>query len=189
MHAQLGLVRQDAAVVRRAVRRSNGRADDADHSVAEREVHEVRRASEELRGERVLAREPGSAGVSVAESRMATASRSSTCPDWKVNSAAVSGTFSASGGTLTNPGTRLSCAAEVAAAQRPGTGVFAGSACVNTVSVSAHEEIRGMRRVSRRWATGVVVFGTQGVLAAYPQADLPTIKQFRVPLSIRERSS
>ena len=80
--------------------------------------------------------------------------------------------------TLTNPGTRLSCAAEVAAAQRPGTGVFA----------SAHE-IRGMRRVSRRWATGVVVFGTQGVLAAYPQADLPTIKQFRVPLSIRERSS
>ncbi|MFB9688568.1 hypothetical protein [Amycolatopsis plumensis] len=83
--------------------------------------------------------------------------------------------------TLTNPGTRLSCAAEVAAAQRPGTGVFAGS-------VSAHE-IRGMRRVSRRWATGVVVFGTQGVLAAYPQADLPTIKKFRVPLSIRERSS
>ncbi|RSM34687.1 hypothetical protein DMA12_47250 [Amycolatopsis balhimycina DSM 5908] len=80
--------------------------------------------------------------------------------------------------TLTNPGTRLSCAAEVAAASRPGTGV----------SVSAHE-IRGMRRVERRWATGVVVFGTQGVLAAYPQADLPTIKQFRVPLSIRERSS
>ncbi|MGW3998463.1 hypothetical protein [Amycolatopsis sp. NPDC004772] len=80
--------------------------------------------------------------------------------------------------TLTNPGTRLSCAAEVAAAQRPGTDVFA----------SAHE-IRGMRRVSRRWATGVVVFGTQGVVAAYPQADLPTIKQFRVPLSIRERSS
>ncbi|WP_372669727.1 hypothetical protein [Amycolatopsis kentuckyensis] len=80
--------------------------------------------------------------------------------------------------TLTNPGTRLSCAAEVAAAQRPRTGV----------SVSAHE-IRGMRRVERRWATGVVVFGTQGVLAAYPQADLPTIKQFRVPLSIRERSS
>ncbi|MEU4252803.1 hypothetical protein AB0F15_35910 [Amycolatopsis sp. NPDC026612] len=80
--------------------------------------------------------------------------------------------------TLTNPGTRLSCAAEVAAAQRPGAGV----------PVSAHE-VRGMRRVSRRRATGVVVFGTQGVLAAYPQADLPTIKQFRVPLSIRERSS
>jgi hypothetical protein len=80
--------------------------------------------------------------------------------------------------TLTNPGTRLSCAAQTAAASRPGT----------DVSVSAHE-IRGVRRVSRRWATGVVVFGTQGVLAAYPQADLPTIKQFRVPLSIRERSS
>jgi hypothetical protein len=80
--------------------------------------------------------------------------------------------------TLTNPGTRLSCAAQTAAASRPGT----------DVSVSAHE-IRGMRRVERRWATGVVVFGTQGVLAAYPQADLPTIKQFRVPLSIRERSS
>jgi hypothetical protein len=80
--------------------------------------------------------------------------------------------------TLTNPGTRLSCAAEVVAAQRPGTGV----------SVSAHE-IRGMRRIERRWATGDVVFGTQGVLAAYPQADLPTIKQFRVPLSLRERSS
>ncbi|MEV7039057.1 hypothetical protein [Amycolatopsis sp. NPDC051061] len=80
--------------------------------------------------------------------------------------------------TLTNPGTRLSCAAEVAAAQRPGTGV----------PVSAHG-IRGMRRVERRLATGVVVFGTQGVLAAYPQADLPTIKQFRVPLSLRERSS
>jgi hypothetical protein len=54
--------------------------------------------------------------------------------------------------------------------------------------VSAHE-IRGMRRIERRWATGDVVFGTQGVLAAYPQADLPTIKQFRVPLSLRERSS
>ena len=80
--------------------------------------------------------------------------------------------------TLTNPGTRLSCAAEVAAALRPGT----------DVSSSAHG-VRGMRRVERRWATGVVVFGTQGVLAAYPQADLPTIKQFRVPLSIRERSS
>ncbi|MEQ0562134.1 hypothetical protein ABJI51_23870 [Amycolatopsis sp. NEAU-NG30] len=80
--------------------------------------------------------------------------------------------------TLTNPGTRLSCAAEVAAASRPGTGL----------PVSAHE-IRGMGRVERRWATGVVVFGTQGVAAAYPQADLPTIKQFRVPLSIRERSS
>jgi hypothetical protein len=80
--------------------------------------------------------------------------------------------------TLTNPGTRLSCAAQTAAASRPGT----------DVSVSAHE-IRGMRRVERRWATGVVVFGTQGVLAAYPQADLPTIKQFRVPSSIRERSS
>jgi hypothetical protein len=81
--------------------------------------------------------------------------------------------------TFTNPGTRLSCAAEVAAAQRPGTGV----------SVSAHE-VRGTRRVMRRWTTGdVVVFGTQGVLAAYPQADLPTIKQFRVPSSIRERSS
>jgi hypothetical protein len=80
--------------------------------------------------------------------------------------------------TLTNPGTRLSCAVEVTAVQRPGTGV----------SVSAHE-IRGMRRIERRWATGVVVFGTQGVLAAYPQADLPTVKQFRVPLSIRERSS
>jgi hypothetical protein len=80
--------------------------------------------------------------------------------------------------TLTNPGTRLSCAAEVAAAQRPGTGV----------PVSAHE-IRGTRRVMRGWTTGDVVFGTEGVLAAYPQADLPTIKQFRVPLSIRERSS
>ncbi|MEA5364245.1 hypothetical protein VA596_32265 [Amycolatopsis sp., V23-08] len=82
--------------------------------------------------------------------------------------------------TLTNPGTRLSCAAEVAAASRPGTGV----------PVSAHG-IRGTRRVMRTWATGdVVVFGIEGgVLAAYPQADLPTIKQFRVPLSIRERSS
>jgi hypothetical protein len=80
--------------------------------------------------------------------------------------------------TLTNPGTRLSCAAEVAAAQRPGTGVL----------VSAHE-IRGTRRVMRLWATGDVVFGTEGVVASYPQADLPTNKQFRVPLSIRERSS
>ncbi|MDT7803492.1 MAG: hypothetical protein QOI78_6925 [Actinomycetota bacterium] len=81
--------------------------------------------------------------------------------------------------TLTNPGTRLSCAAEVAAASRPGTGVPA----------SAHG-IRGTRRVMRQWATGdVVVFGNEGVLAAYPQADLPTVKQFRVPLSIRERSS
>jgi hypothetical protein len=80
---------------------------------------------------------------------------------------------------LTNPATRLSCAAEVAAAQRPGTGL----------PVSAHE-IRGTRRVMRRWAAGdVVVFGTEGVVAAYPQTDLPTVKQFRVPSSIRERSS
>jgi len=80
--------------------------------------------------------------------------------------------------TLTNPGTSLSCAAKVPAAQRPGI----------DVPVSAHE-IQVMRRVERRWATGDVVFGTQGVLAAYPQADLSTIKQFRVPLSLRERSS
>ncbi|WP_284750533.1 hypothetical protein [Amycolatopsis sp. RTGN1] len=80
--------------------------------------------------------------------------------------------------TLTNPGTRLSCAAEAAAAQRPGTGM----------PVSVHQT-QVVRRVERRWATGDVVFGTQGVLAAYPQADLSTIKQFRVPLSIRERSS
>jgi hypothetical protein len=80
--------------------------------------------------------------------------------------------------TLTNPGTRLSCAAEAAAAQRPGTGV----------PVSAHG-IRGTRRVMRRWTAGDVVFGTEGVLATVPQADLPTIKQFRVPLSLRERSS
>ena len=82
--------------------------------------------------------------------------------------------------TLTNPGTLLSCAADAAAAQRQGT----------RVSVSAHE-IRGLRRVERRWTTGDVVFGMARVLAVYPQADvdLPTIKQFRVPLSIRERSS
>jgi hypothetical protein len=81
--------------------------------------------------------------------------------------------------TLTNPGTRLSCAAEAAAVQRPGT----------VLPVSAHE-LNGTRRVMRRWTTGdVVAFVTEGVVAAYPQADLPVIKQFRVPLSIRERSS
>ena len=57
--------------------------------------------------------------------------------------------------TLTNPGTRLSCAAEVAAAQRPGTGV----------SVSAHE-VRGTRRVMRRWTTGDVVVFTDATLMA-----------------------
>ena len=57
MHAQLRLVRQDAAVVGRAVHRADRRADDADHAVAEPEIHEVRRAAEELVGERILPRE------------------------------------------------------------------------------------------------------------------------------------
>lgn len=83
---------------------------------------------------------------------------------------------------LTNPGTLLSCAAEVAAAPRQGTGM--------RMPVSAHE-IRGTRRVVRRWATSDVVFGIAGVVAARTQADvdLPVVKQFRVPSSIRERSS
>ncbi|MFE0025536.1 hypothetical protein [Amycolatopsis sp. NPDC059021] len=82
---------------------------------------------------------------------------------------------------LTNPGTLLSCAANTAQAQRQGTDVF----------VSAHA-IRGTRRIERLWATVDTTFVTATAEAgAYPQVvvDLPTIKQFRVPLSIRERSS
>ena len=83
--------------------------------------------------------------------------------------------------TLTNQGTGLSCAEVISSAPRLGTGL----------PVSAHEN-RGMRRLGLRWATtDFTLRAPATVNAAYPQVevDVPTIKQFRVPLSIRERSS
>ena len=82
--------------------------------------------------------------------------------------------------TLTNQGTGLSCAADAAPATRQGTGL----------PVSAHA-IRGMRRDERRWTTSDIAFRNVAVLCGYSQVDVdvPTVKQFRVPLSIRERSS
>ncbi|MEV6908357.1 hypothetical protein [Amycolatopsis sp. NPDC051071] len=82
---------------------------------------------------------------------------------------------------LTNPGTRLSCVVEVPQAQRQGA--FA------PVSILA---ARGTLRLNRRWVTAdetiahATAFGGGYSLVA---VDLPVIKQFRVPLSIRERSS
>jgi hypothetical protein len=81
---------------------------------------------------------------------------------------------------LTNPGTGLS-ACGVMAAPRQGT----------DVSTSAHA-LFGTHRVERSGGIfGINLVKTAAVVGAYPQvdADLPTIKQFRVPLSIRERSS
>ncbi|SEP48000.1 hypothetical protein [Amycolatopsis saalfeldensis] len=81
---------------------------------------------------------------------------------------------------LTNPGTGLSTCG-VMAAPRQGT----------DVSTSAHAPF-GTHRVERsRGIFGITLANTAAVVGAYPQvdADLPTIKQFRVPLSIRERSS
>ncbi|MGW4490078.1 hypothetical protein ACWEOE_40465 [Amycolatopsis sp. NPDC004368] len=81
--------------------------------------------------------------------------------------------------TLTNPGTGLSGCALIPAS-RQGIGVF----------TSAH--VGGFRRIDERtWANTEVTLANAALVGAYPQvdADLPTIKQFRVPLSIRERSS
>ena len=87
---------------------------------------------------------------------------------------------------LTNPGTGLSTYG-VMAAPRQGT----------DVSTSAHalfgtHPLFGTHRVERSGGIfGINLVRTAAIVGAYPQvdADLPTIKQFRVPLSIRERSS
>jgi hypothetical protein len=81
---------------------------------------------------------------------------------------------------LTNPGTGLS-ACGVMAAPRQGTDVSTGV-----------RALFGTHRVERSGGTfGITLVNTAAVAGAYPQvdADLPTIKQFRVPLSIRERST
>jgi hypothetical protein len=82
--------------------------------------------------------------------------------------------------TLTNPGTLMSCAGDVTRGKRQGSGL----------PVSA-QSIRGTHRTERFGATAGTNFAIAAVVGAYPQADvdLPTIKQFRVPLSLRERSS
>ncbi|EME53239.1 hypothetical protein [Amycolatopsis decaplanina] len=82
---------------------------------------------------------------------------------------------------LTNPGTRLSCVAEVPQAQRQGTFV--------PVSILA---ARGAKRFGLSWIAADETFSHAATLGgAYVNGDvdLPVIKQFRVPLSIRERSS
>lgn len=82
---------------------------------------------------------------------------------------------------LTNPGTRLSCIAEVPQAQRQGAFM--------PVSVLS---ARGAQRLNRRWATTDETFAHATAFGGgYTKVavDLPVIKQFRVPLSIRERSS
>jgi len=70
-------------------------------------------------------------------------------------------------------------------APRPGTGV-SSVAHVN----GTQRRIDGLRHIGRTETPAGIALAT-AVVAAYPQvdADLPTIKQFRVPLSIRERSS
>jgi hypothetical protein len=81
---------------------------------------------------------------------------------------------------LTNLGTGLSTCG-VMAATRQGTGVSTGV-----------DAPFGTHRVERdRGTFGITLVKNAAVIGAYPQvdADLPTIKQFRVPLSIRERSS
>jgi hypothetical protein len=80
---------------------------------------------------------------------------------------------------LTNPGTGLSACGFIPAS-RQGIGV----------STAAH--LGGVRRVDERmWTAVEVTLANAAVDGAYPQVavDLPTIKQFRVPLSKRERSS
>jgi hypothetical protein len=83
--------------------------------------------------------------------------------------------------TTTNPGTLLSCATEVPSAKRRGTGVFVGALAAPATQ----------GRELPRWISfnGTAAHATNVVLG-YVQADtdLPTIKQFRVPLSLRERS-
>ncbi|MEV7555801.1 hypothetical protein AB0N89_39810 [Amycolatopsis sp. NPDC089917] len=82
---------------------------------------------------------------------------------------------------LMNPGTRLSCVAEVPQAQRQGTFV--------PMSILA---ARGTQRLNLTWIAADETFTHAAALGgAYVNGgvDLPVIKQFRVPLSIRERSS
>ncbi|UMP01642.1 hypothetical protein [Amycolatopsis sp. EV170708-02-1] len=82
---------------------------------------------------------------------------------------------------LTNPGTRLSCVAEVPQAQRQGTFV--------PVSILA---ARGTQRFDLGRIAADETFSHAAAFGgAYENGgvDLPVIKQFRVPLSIRERSS
>jgi len=82
---------------------------------------------------------------------------------------------------LMNPGTRLSCVAEVPQAQRQGTFV--------PVSILA---ARGTQRLNLSWIATDETFAhaaTSGGAYAKGGVDLPVIKKFRVPLSIRERSS
>ncbi|WP_326568593.1 hypothetical protein VSH64_43715 [Amycolatopsis rhabdoformis] len=89
---------------------------------------------------------------------------------------------------LLNPGTGLSGCGLIPAS-RQGTGVsIPGSV------TSAH--VGGFRRVEERtWTpadvTVEVTLAPAALVGAYPQVDVdqPTIKKFRVPLSIRERSS
>lgn len=82
---------------------------------------------------------------------------------------------------LTNPGTRLSCVAEVPQAQRQGTFM--------PVSILA---ARGGQRLDLGRIAADETFAHAAAFGgAYVNGgvDLPVIKQFRVPLSIRERSS
>ncbi|MEC3978977.1 hypothetical protein [Amycolatopsis sp. H20-H5] len=81
----------------------------------------------------------------------------------------------------TEPGTLLSCATEIPPAKRRGIGVF-----VSGMPARANQGLE-----QSRWTTfnGAIAHTTAVVLGyAQADADLPTIKQFRVPLSLRERS-
>ncbi|WP_275294922.1 hypothetical protein [Amycolatopsis sp. La24] len=84
----------------------------------------------------------------------------------------------------TNPGTGLSLCMTVDA-PRQGTGVSTFAHIDGT-----RRHIDGLRRIERNGAPVGITLASAAVVAAYPQVDvdLPTIKQFRVPLSIRERS-
>ncbi|MEU3628467.1 hypothetical protein BS329_40940 [Amycolatopsis coloradensis] len=82
---------------------------------------------------------------------------------------------------LTNPGTRLSCVAEVPQAQRQGAFMP-----VSILAARGGQRIDLSRIAADETFAHATAFGGAYVNGG---VDLPVIKQFRVPLSIRERSS
>lgn len=85
--------------------------------------------------------------------------------------------------TLTNQAILLSCAPNAGSALRHGTGMPVSARLTG-----------GLRRTERQWAPTGIAFVNAAIDGAYPQVDVdvdvPTTKKnYRVPLSIRERSS
>ncbi|GAA3545159.1 hypothetical protein GCM10022222_31050 [Amycolatopsis ultiminotia] len=73
----------------------------------------------------------------------------------------------------------------------PGTGLSVGVPLASRQGIGASTAAcfgGSLRRIERTWTPVGITFAAA---AAYPQVDvdLPTVKQFRVPSSLRERSS